>query len=379
MRECLLECYVKVALDNVKSVFSRSGKEGIFLSELAKDGPRPQVEWVEAGEVVGPAYLKLATIKAEGAPLAFRRGGGTAFGFRLPASTPLTRPYAWRARNIPNFWTEADVRSALEGAGFSDFELLSPGHGKVPWFFRAKLQNDGGQPSLAVQTGRLTIDIERAAPRRKLENAQSKVITNRPVPKPPKALPVSTEAEDVEMEPPTSQGAAATPPSTEVRGRPDEQTGKKGRVRSRSLKRKGVVWWEEHEGGGDGNCFYNCAGAAFGLQRDKMSWEDVSKSTRSRGCTLRSELAAYIREKSEYFKSFWLPPDVPQTDTEEAALRSMEAGDPAETWGAYLANLDRPKRWCDELAFRAATKRLNCRILVILGDPGNPTQVLQGP
>ena len=54
----------------------------------------------------------------------------------------------------------------------------------------------------------------------------------------------------------------------------------------------------------------------------------------------------------------------------------MEGGAPPTTWEEYLQALDRPGRWCDDLTFRAMTKRLNCRILLIVGDIAAPDQVI---
>ena len=54
----------------------------------------------------------------------------------------------------------------------------------------------------------------------------------------------------------------------------------------------------------------------------------------------------------------------------------MEDGAPPATWDEYLRNLDRPGRWADDLTFRALTRRLNCRILLLVGDVKAPQQII---
>ena len=72
-RETVLECYCKVAANDKDKVLARSGAEGIFVAELAKDGAKPVVAWIPAGETVGPAYLRE---KHRRPKPRFRRGGG---------------------------------------------------------------------------------------------------------------------------------------------------------------------------------------------------------------------------------------------------------------------------------------------------------------
>ena len=61
---------------------------------------------------------------------------------------------------------------------------------------------------------------------------------------------------------------------------------------------------------------------------------------------------------------------------ERVNLKQAEGGEPLFTWEAYLAGLDRPKRWVDDLAIRATTKRLNCRIIIVVDSVDKPSQLI---
>ena len=102
-REEVLECYVKVGEVDKAAVLSRSGVEGVFTAELAKDAQKPVVDWLPAGETEGPAYLMLAMRKAQEtkSSLAFRRGGGASLGVKVSADAAGDRTCTWRARQVP--------------------------------------------------------------------------------------------------------------------------------------------------------------------------------------------------------------------------------------------------------------------------------------
>ena len=59
--EVVLECCARVSTDNKAGILGRSGHSGVFAAEVAKAGPKTQVEWMDCGETVGPAYLRLAS------------------------------------------------------------------------------------------------------------------------------------------------------------------------------------------------------------------------------------------------------------------------------------------------------------------------------
>ena len=259
------------------------------------------------------------------------------------------------------------MAAALQDVGFLEYDLISPGRGQLPWLFRAKLKDDAGQPSLAIQFGKITVDIERAAAKRKLVDVEAVRV------KPSITKKVVSSSSLAATTPSaTTTAAAGTAPSTTVAGGQAPQRGRppsaeqSARERSRSNRCKPEPWFEVLDCGGAGNCFYNCVGASYAVSRDKFTWKDAQRLANTRGCTLRAELASYIREKAAAFKPFWLPPEEPQTEAEHLNLKQAEG----------LAGLDRPKRWVDDIAIRATTKRLNCRVIIVVGSVDKPSQII---
>ena len=49
----------------------------------------------------------------------------------------------------------------------------------MPWLRRAKFKGDGGQPALAIQIEKYTIDLERAVSRRRLVDAEATIGSSR--------------------------------------------------------------------------------------------------------------------------------------------------------------------------------------------------------
>ena len=388
-RETVLECYAKVAEADKAGLLKRSGANGIFVAELTRDQAKPIVDWIQPGDVVGPAYLLLAQRQAaaEGRALAFRRGGGAALGLRVePGKAAGDRTCTWRARHVPRDWVEEDLLGAFTAAGFIDFEVVSPGRGSLPC---AKLKDDGGLPSLVIQTENHSIDVERAVAKRRMINLDTEKLqfsgrgataprrTVNPAPSNAAATGPATNgtnalagAKAASKGKGNQAGQATTGTNT---GAQDPQTtGGGDRARSRSPVRGPSDWYDI----GAGQCFFNVVGAHYAVYRDGYTWKDACKLAKARGAILRSEIASYIREKPDHFKPFWLPPPTPADETEKENLTQMEGGAPPTTWEEYLQALDRPGRWCDDLTFRAMTKRLNCRILLIVGDIAAPDQVI---
>ena len=372
-REIVLECCARVSSDGKAAILGRSGYSGVFAADLANAGPKPQVEWITCGETVGPAYLRLAGNKAaeKKSSLAFRRGGGAALGVRLLGTDSPARVCAWRARHIPRSWTPDEVVAALQDVGFTEYNLLSPGHGQLPWLFRAKLTDDTGQSALAIQFGKVTDDIERAAAKRRMVDVEA--VRVRPTREQKASSPPSLSA--APSVPTTATGPATTPAPMAVdgqipqRGRPHSSE-KSARDRSRSNRSKAEPWFEVIDCGGAGNCYFNCVGASYAVSKD------AQRLANTRGCALRAELASYIREKAAAFKPFWLFSEEPQTEAERLNLKQAEGGEPLYTWEAYLAGLDRPKRWVDDIAIWATAKRLNCRVIVVVGSVDKPSQII---
>ena len=127
-RESVLECYGKVTEERRATILGKSGTHGVFVMELARDGPKQFVEWVDPGSLLGPAYLQAVERKAGTAKtaIAFRRGGGASLGLRLEPNKVGDRVCTWRARHVPRDWTPDDLIGALGSAGLTDCEAKAP-------------------------------------------------------------------------------------------------------------------------------------------------------------------------------------------------------------------------------------------------------------
>lgn len=118
----------------------KSGVGGIFMDELAthRTMNSSRVEWFDPDKAEGLAYLKQVQSKANGQPLAFRKGGAKALGVRKPFDKNVPDTGSWRIRGIPVQWYEEDLVSALQAAGFTQVAVLSKGHSRRPWLVRLR-------------------------------------------------------------------------------------------------------------------------------------------------------------------------------------------------------------------------------------------------
>ncbi|CAE6971072.1 unnamed protein product, partial [Symbiodinium sp. CCMP2456] len=360
-REAVLECYAKVIADQKAAILAKSGTNGVFVMELARDGAKRYVEWQPTEDLSGQAYLQATLRKAQtvGTSLAYRRGGGASLGVRIAPDKVGDRVCAWRARKV-----------------------ISPGRGNLPWLVRGRLKGDAGQPVLAIQVGKHTVDLERATAKRKLVDLEAARLQPE---KPQRGAGLSSGPSlskgGNKGQNSSARGKGQAARAAAVSGEAAQQ-GKEGasdtggRDRSRSPTRTADAWHEVLECGGSGSCFYNAIGAYFAVQRDGFNVPDAKKLAKARGATLRAEIAGYIREKAGTFKDFWVSPEIPADEAGRVNLEQMEGGTPPGSWEDYLKALDRPTRWADDIAFRAAVKRLNCRIIVAVDDAENPTQLL---
>ena len=64
------------------------------------------------------------------------------------------------------------------------------------------------------------------------------------------------------------------------------------------------AWCSIVKCGGQGACFYNSFGAAYGMQKDSMTWDAISKTIWSRGRTIRSELADFVCKRPQRYQEY---------------------------------------------------------------------------
>ena len=111
-----LEGYLKLERPRLRLHSDSVAKAASSLDVLAKHRAdhAPVVKWIERDDRPGPLYLKEVHKQANGAPLAFRRGGGRALGWRLPKGEELNGTVTWRVRGVPGYWLDEDMVAALE-------------------------------------------------------------------------------------------------------------------------------------------------------------------------------------------------------------------------------------------------------------------------
>ena len=173
--------------------------------------------------------------------------------------------------------------------------------------------------------------------------------------------------------PPTANGAAEPAASATTGGNGSKkQTAKTPASGAQAKKAKVPIaegkgqWWDVRECGGGGCCFYNSFAAAYALQKDKKTWEEIAPVMRSRGRTIRGEIAEFISKRPEKYREYFAPDDDDGLDEETRAR--LEDGCTPETWEGYLAALRRPARYVDELSFRACCARFRSRVVIFIDE-----------
>ena len=73
---------------------------------------------------------------------------------------------AWRIRGAPAAWDEDDVVNVLEGAGFSNIQVIFTAEHRKPWMIKANLDKDDCEPLLAVEAAGRVLQAERVRGRR---------------------------------------------------------------------------------------------------------------------------------------------------------------------------------------------------------------------
>ena len=292
--------------------------------------PAPNLRW--NGSLVARLWVLLtAGNKAaeRKSSLAFRRGGGAALGVRLLGAVAPDRVCAWRARHVPRSWTPEEVAAALQDVGFLEYDLISPGRGQLPWLFRAKLKDDAGQPSLAIQFGKITVDIERAAAKRKLVDVEAvrvKPSIVKKVASPPSLAATTLSATTAAAAPGTAPSTTAAGGQASQRGRPPSaeprssqlENGRDPISASRSLGSRSstvgvpstpttIAW---------GHLMLSAEINSTGRMPNAWPTLGVAHCGRSWRATFGRRL--------RLSNLFWLPPDEPQTEAERLNLKQAE-------------------------------------------------------
>ena len=140
--------------------------------------------------------------------------------------------------------------------------------------------------------------------------------------------------------------------------------------------------WTEEDCGGEGHSFYNCVSAGSIIKTTGTTLEAVKNdgTLQAKGKGLRARLAAYIEAHAQRCRPCFTPntgaSQGSTTQEERERLLRVEDGEAPKPWEQYLKAVYRPKRYADEVAFRAASHMLGISLVLICGDTVRPSQVL---
>ena len=191
------------------SVLALSGRHGLFADRLAREqARRPNVSWVDKGDLTSAAYYTAACAEAQskGTALAFRLGGGNSLGLCLQTNEFVRSVGVWRVTGVPFGWSEEELQSVLLNSAWENVEIVSPPrYRKQPWLVRAK-----PPASLVGMVGAVHVDddllvLQRALQKSPKSASSSRLdMASRPVAQSQvviKPMEVETVAETQEEEP----------------------------------------------------------------------------------------------------------------------------------------------------------------------------------
>ena len=143
--------YAKVQKTHLSKVLDKSGQNGAFCDRLAKE--RSNETWVLWQDLQNDDYftylataLSAAMAKSQethsSVPLVWRASGGNCVGLKLK-ERPAPNVVTWRAKSVPFSWTETELLSVLDDAGWKDVAIIAyPTRTVRPWLLRAKCPAD---------------------------------------------------------------------------------------------------------------------------------------------------------------------------------------------------------------------------------------------
>ena len=140
--------YIEAEKAESEMLINLSGQGGVFISHLRKDVIEwPNVTWrlPEGNESLQLYHLRILKIARElGKPLAFRRGGGAAFGVVMPAADDDEHIHSWSLSGAPPKWGPVTLREWLEKQEWAVMDTTQPRRRRLPWSFRGRM---AGKPN----------------------------------------------------------------------------------------------------------------------------------------------------------------------------------------------------------------------------------------
>ena len=327
-----------------------------------------------------------------GKPLAFRRGGGAAFGIVMPESLDDQREHVWTIAGIPKVWGPVLLREWLEKQGWSVLDTSPPRGRNRPWTFRGKNPNKVGERSFsyALKFGdedEVYVVVKRWQKKRKADSE----IKNLPGPRwwtedatfddpievesmeedsLTKTWPVSASAAPTVLDATDEKGDAEK--SQESKGEknkggeslgnsPPKKKAKQGKASDLDKVGDGAAG-PEYKGrrsivedlGGAGDCGWrSLAFAVAGINNSNINEDTLRSKIPKLAKTMQGKITAYVASNKGLWSHAW----VKDPNTNE----TMEDGAIPQSVDEYLQAIKRPHRWMDGLllASTAVAQKVN--------------------
>eukprot|EP00438_Fugacium_kawagutii_P000347 Skav204708 [mRNA] locus=scaffold3332:74506:81342:+ [translate_table: standard] len=355
--DVLLQGFLRTKDNVANAVLQESGKDYMFIDRLtsqAGQSPRPNIWWIKTHEDEDhKAYYKraLAEAQKENASLAFRKGGGSFLGIRLPAAKRKPQLHAWSLHGAPKHWGVNEVLQCLLDATCTEVAILRPPGRQRHWLVKAIVPEENEIGMVGIQAGERVLYLNRI--QNKVKRSEEVLQVIRPQrktqtkdslqPKETKKPPEQTEA---------SQGQNGAGKETRDRSRSPAKDRKAEPPIVTELSGR----YTALECGGDGSCGYQCLAAALAFDKG-YSFQDIQDNLIARGRTIRHDIYKHLQKHSSEYEEFFVPdPDVPE---------EIEDGPAPLSWSDYIEATLRQKRWVDGIQWKAAARRFGLFIIVV--------------
>ena len=389
--------YLELDKDKAGDVLQLSGKGGVFISSLRKNVIQwPNVSWrlPEKDESMVKYHLRIYQHARQlGKPMAFRRGGGAAFGIVMPETEEEAKEHSWSLTGAPIGWGPVTLREWLEKQGWSILDCNQPRWKTKPWTFRGRMAGQIESRAFAyeIQENETTfyIHITRWEKRRRADgeakpmggalwwsklksyvdedpiedvdekgSGQSVTQTWPDSAVNPTALDASADGEGADAEMKDENGKVKEAPSG---GSPPKKRAKQEKKPDVDKVVGGMAGPEANgkkttviDTGGQGNCGWrSLAFAVASLNNPTASDETLIDKLGTLATTMQARVTTYLVNHRREWEESWAW----ETKTSEL----MENGPIPTTIEEYCKAVKRPLRWMDGLllATSAVVQRIN--------------------
>ena len=360
--DVLLQGILRTKESFVETVLKKSGQDGLFVDRLTnQQQPRPNLWWVQRLEDEEPRAYYLRAVeeaKAEGATLAFRKGGGEFLGLRLKDNRHKPQLHAWTLHGAPKHWSGQEVLKCLFEAGCTEVAIIRPPARQRSWLVKAIVPDENAIGVMGIQAGNNVLYLNRV--QHKIKRSEEVLQVIRPQTRPKPGTTVGAPNRDSKSAKNNErlqkeQQANQQDEVTENRARSRSPTGR-GRSEPDPAIADLHAKFNILDCGGQGNCGYNCLAAALGLDKGE-SFDDIQNALTTRGRTVRHDLYKHMTKHAAEYSTCFL--------RDAQATEEQEAGPVPTKWQEYVEATLREGRWIDGLSFQAAAKRYGLHIIVI--------------